>query len=221
MYISYETITEWEEKYGRPAHRTFDQTVTPEEYAIIAGSQKEGRSHDITLYIEHEGKIAVIAKPFYPPDLFRAPSGGLNPGESLEDGAQREAREETGLDISLTLYLLRTNIRFHEGDNTIDWQSHVFAAEAVSADLAPTDTKEIREARWATTDEFAGFCALKRESGNGGLNYRAILHEQVAKLHPIFSPPPEPESEPELAPESASESAPAPAPEPESAPEDK
>jgi 8-oxo-dGTP pyrophosphatase MutT (NUDIX family) len=191
MYVTFEMIAEWEENYGRPVHRTLDQTVSPEEYAIIAGSQKDGRAHDITLYIAHEGKIAVIAKPFYPPSLYRAPSGGLNPGESLEEGAQREAREETGLEISLTHYLLRTNVRFHEGDNTIDWQSHVFAAEAISAELAPTDTEEIREARWAAPEDFDGFCTLKRESGNGGLNYRAILHEHVARLHPVFSEPDE------------------------------
>jgi len=51
---------------------------------MIRSSQIDGRAHDITLYIENAGRIAVTAKHDYPPGLYRAPSGGLHAGETLE-----------------------------------------------------------------------------------------------------------------------------------------
>ncbi|HUU44557.1 MAG TPA: NUDIX hydrolase [Acidobacteriota bacterium] len=187
MYIPSTAISEWENRYGTPLLWSYSQPADGDEFAVIAGSQKHGRAHDITLYIERAGRIAVMAKPFYPPDLYRAPSGGLNPGESLEAGAAREAREETGLAISLQKYILRAHVLFTWGERTIDWTTHVFRAITDEETIAPTDSREIREARWAEPDEFAFLCNLMRQTGSSGLNYRAALHEQIATLHPLFA----------------------------------
>lgn len=186
MFVTPESIKQWEERYGVPREWSHHQPMTDRDHGVIHGSQRHGREHDITLYIEHDGQIAVIAKPFYPPKLFRAPSGGLNPGESLEDGAQREAGEETGLTITLGRYLLRTNVVFAAPLGTIEWHSHVFTATTDQSGLAPTDHHEIREARWAKPDEFTIFGAIMRKTNFGGLHYRASLHEQIARLHPLF-----------------------------------
>lgn len=187
VYISNATIKEWEERYGAPLLWSYRQPADSDEFAVIAGSQKHGRAHDITLYIERAGQIAVIAKPFYPPNLYRAPSGGLNPGELLETGAEREAHEETGLGITLEKYILRARVLFTWGDRTIDWTTHVFGATTAEETIAPTDSHEIREARWAAPEEFPFFCDLMRHTGSSGLHYRAALHEQVASLHPLFT----------------------------------
>ena len=187
MYVSSTTISAWEEKYDPPLLWSYSQPADREELAVIAGSQKHGRAHDITLYIERAGRIAVMAKPFYPPDLYRAPSGGLNPGESLEDGAAREAREETGLPISLQKYILRARVLFTCEERAIDWTTHVFRAITDEETIAPTDAREIREARWAEPAEFAFLCDLMRRTDSSGLHYRAALHEQIAALHPLFT----------------------------------
>jgi 8-oxo-dGTP pyrophosphatase MutT (NUDIX family) len=186
MYITPAMVAEWESRYGVPRRWRHKQPITPRDYDIIHGSQHDGRAHDITLYIEADGRIAVIAKPFYPPGLFRAPSGSLKSGESLEDGAGREGYEETGLRIQLTSYLLRATVVFAEGARTIDWCTHVFTATTDDRVIAPTDHVEIREARWAKPEEFATFTELMRRSDRGGLHYRAALHEQVAGVHPVF-----------------------------------
>jgi len=187
MFVSDQTIESWAALYGVPRTWSHRQAVTPHDYAIISGSQKHGRRHDITLYIEGDGKIAVIAKPFYPPGLYRAPSGGLEPDESLESGAAREALEETGLRIQMCNYLLVATVIFECGGKpSIEWHTHVFSATTADRTLSPTDHHEIREARWAVPDEFATFGAIMRRSQRGGLMYRAALHDQVSQIHRAF-----------------------------------
>ncbi|MBI3872030.1 MAG: NUDIX hydrolase [candidate division Zixibacteria bacterium] len=185
-FISPDDVAAWEERYGAPKRWTHNQPVTPEDYAGIKASQKRGRAHDVTMYIEGDGRIAVIAKPFYPPGMYRPPSGGLDPGEPLEDGATREAYEETGLRVRLESYILRADVVFADGDNTIAWTTHIFTASTDNRLITPIDRKEIREARWADPAEFARFGELMRQSPRGGLRYRATLHERVAAIHPLF-----------------------------------
>ncbi len=187
IFIPPEAIAAWEERYGTPREWNHHQPITEHDHGIITRSQKHGRHHDITLYIERNGLIAVIAKPFYPEGLYRAPSGGLKPGESLEDGAQREAFEETGLPITLGHYLLRTNVIFQSSTlGDIEWHSHIFTATTDQAEIAHTDHDEIRESRWAEPPEFPTFGEIMRHTENGGLHYRATLHERIAEMHPLF-----------------------------------
>ncbi len=184
--IAPEMITEWEGRYGKPVTWAHHQPVSGYDYDGIKSSQKNGRAHDITMYIENRGRLAVIAKPIYPRGLFRAPSGGLNPGEELEIGALREAHEETGLAITLDKYLLRAHVKFEDYGREIHWWTHVFTASTTDELIAPTDTHEIREARWALPEEFAQFNAMMVNAERGGLRYRAALHTQIAQLHPLF-----------------------------------
>jgi ADP-ribose pyrophosphatase YjhB (NUDIX family) len=175
-------IPAMEKLYGRPEETAYIQPVTPEEYERIARSMKHDRSHDITLYIRKDQGYIFIAKPFYPPGLFRAPSGGVRPDESFEDGAKREALEETGTEIDLVKYLLRINVRFQKTPDYIDWTSHIFLAEYVRGDIDPKDKREIKEARLITPDQIPGFAQKMRETRIGGLNYRAFLTEEVGRI---------------------------------------
>lgn len=185
--IAPEMIAEWEVRYGRPVEWEHRQPVSSHDYEGIRSSQKHGRAHDITLYIESRGRFAVIAKPIYPQGLFRAPSGGLHAGETLEEGALREAHEETGLSVTLDKYILRAHVVFDDYGREIDWWTHVFTATTEDEHIAPTDTREIREARWAEADEFKHFTAMMVSADRGGLRYRAALHGQIARLIPTFN----------------------------------
>jgi len=188
MYIRAEMIREIEAKYGQPLEIRRAYELTPEQLALVRRGQRHGRRHDVTVVIVHKGRIAVTRKPSYPPGAFRAPSGGIEPGERFEEGAAREAREETGLEIELERYLIRAQVDFRCGGEVIPWTTHVLQARAIAKPhdsdlLQPLDTREIAEARWASPDEILG--SMRRallESGSPGLGYRAELDALALRL---------------------------------------
>jgi 8-oxo-dGTP diphosphatase len=184
MYITPEVVRELEEKYGRPSEVILSYEMTPREFGMVRGSQKFGRAHDVTLFIIKDESIVVIKKPMYPPGAYRAPSGGVAPGERFEDGAIREAYEETGLHVALEDYVLRTLVKFTCRGDAINWTSHVFTARPTGGILQPIDTHEIVEARWAAVGELMGSMRdALLASGSTGLAYRAELNDIVmAKL---------------------------------------
>ena len=177
MYVTAEIIREVEQRYGTPIEIVREYEMTPEQLDIVRLGQKQGRCHDVTLAIvDDERNIVVIRKPSYPLGAFRTPSGGVEVGESFDDGAIREAKEETGLDIVLEKYLIRANVRFRCGPEVIDWTTHVLQARPTGGTLQPLDTKEIFEARNATIAEITGpIREALIVSGSPGLRYRAEL----------------------------------------------
>lgn len=180
MYVSDEVILEIEKKYGEPEQVLLAYEMAASEFNMVRGSQKHGRAHDITLFIIENNQIVVIRKPMYPVGAYRAPSGGLAPGEPFEDGALREAYEETGLIVSLENYLLRVKVSFNHGGESILWTTHVLSAKAIGGSLEPVDTHEIIEARLANVSELRGSIrGALLASGSTGLRYRADLNDMV------------------------------------------
>jgi len=168
-------------RFGSPDSLTFTQQMTPVEMGIVRRSMKDGRAPDLTLYIKKDDGYIFIAKPFYPKGLFRAPSGGVWLGEDFEEGAKREAVEETGTAIELEKYLLRIDVRFQCDGDIIDWTSHIFSADYVKGEINPVDNHEIKEARLVYPSEIPGFIDIMRKSNSGGLVYRAFLTTEVGK----------------------------------------
>lgn len=181
-YVTEEMIAGMAARFGAPYERSFHFDVTAKEVARIKSSQKDGRDHDVTLYVSHADRLLVMAKHIYPPGLYRAPSGGLKPGESFEHGIAREIAEELGCVIALDRFLLRTAVRFQHDNNWVDWRSFVFLAHYVEGDFNYTDHHEIREVAQVPWSDFAKFGRMMRATDLGGLHYRASLHETVVEL---------------------------------------
>lgn len=182
MYISPETILALEKKYGAPQVLTLAYEMTESELDMVARSQKHGRAHDVTLFIIIDGLVVVIRKPMYPPGAYRAPSGGVEPGEPFEAGALREGYEETGLSIALEEYVVRAQVKFAHKTRVIDWTSHVFTAGKIGGELQPIDTHEIVEARLVTAREIMGTIRdALLASGSTGLRYRSELNDIVMR----------------------------------------
>ena len=156
MYLTDAMLADAARRWGEPKRIELTFEITLRERALIHSTSQPERMHDITFFIERGGRFAVITKPFFPPGVWRAPSGGLDPGEDIESGAKREALEETGLAIELERYLVRVEARFTLGEIVEPWRTHVFLARTFEDELRPRDTREIRAAKWATRDELQG-----------------------------------------------------------------
>ena len=175
-----------EERLGEPADSRMTFEIAAAEFEMVDSSMYRGRAHDVTMFIRHReqpDEIAVIRKPFFPPGVYRAPSGAANRGEALSDGAARESKEETGLDVELTRYVARISARFTTGDRFIDWTSHILEANELSGPLRPIDTHEIAEARWASLEELQGpIRQALLDTGWGLFRYRVALTDLTVSL---------------------------------------
>jgi 8-oxo-dGTP pyrophosphatase MutT (NUDIX family) len=166
------------QRYGEPSVLRLEQPVSRAELELVVASGRFGRRHDITFFAFNDERLALIRKPSFAPGVWRPPSGGIKPRETLELGVEREALEEIGVPIALSRYLLRADVRFTCEGGAIDWHTHVFSATTAAAELAPRDTVEIAAARWGTLDELAGpirEAALR--TGRGLWRYRVALHD--------------------------------------------
>jgi ADP-ribose pyrophosphatase YjhB (NUDIX family) len=176
MYVNAKLVEEIEAKLGKPQVLHLEHEIGDAELAFVRATQKHGRAHDITLFIFNDDHLALIRKPMFRRPIFRAPSGGLEPGESFEEGARREALEETGLDIELETYVLRVHVHFTGDGDHLDWTSHVFVARAVGGRLEAQDKVEIAETKYGTIDELQGpIREALLASGRGLLAYRVAL----------------------------------------------
>ena len=171
-----------ESLYGTPQIREFTQKMTISDMSVVTGSMKNGRAHDVTMYIRKNDSYIFIAKHFYPKGLYRAPSGGVNPSEDFEDGAKREAMEETGTFVELEKYVMRINVNFESPDRSVAWTSHIFTARHLSGEISPKDTNEIREAVLVKPDDIQNYIKKMKNSSLGGLNYRAYLTSEVQEI---------------------------------------
>jgi ADP-ribose pyrophosphatase YjhB (NUDIX family) len=95
----------------------------------------------VDIIIEFEGKGIVLIERKNPPYGWAIPGGFVDPGESLEQAARREAEEETSLKVRLKTQLHaysdpKRDPRFH----TI---TVVFVAEAEGVPRAKDDAKGI------------------------------------------------------------------------------
>jgi 8-oxo-dGTP diphosphatase len=101
-------------------------------------------------------ELVVVHRPRY--DDWSLPKGKLDPGETWEEAALREVREETGLECSLGEELSSTRYHDRKGRSKL---VRYWLMDPVSGEFAPND--EVDELRWLTPAEAAALLTYPRD----------------------------------------------------------
>ncbi len=179
MHLTDEILAPIRARYGEPDVLEWQGEISEREHGIA--TYNPGRLHDVTLFILHGDRLALIRKHPFPPDIWRPPGGGVKPGEEFVEAVRREAFEETGLNVELERYLVEARARFLYAPPAppgLDWRTHVFLATTLDEEIGPVDTEEIAEARWGTLEELGG--PLRERllaTGRAFWRYRVALHD--------------------------------------------
>jgi len=127
-------------------------------YGVIRDRLRHPQGHEVDYYvIEHprqaagvvavdeRGRILLVQQWRHPVQrlMWSLPAGGIDEGETPEDAARRELREETG-HAADTFHKL---IEFHPNPGTANQTFHVFAAAGVKS-IGHGVPGEIHDVRW-------------------------------------------------------------------------
>lgn len=146
-----------------------------------------GRDGEVVLVLRRpDGRVLLHTKPFYPPDTWRLPSGGVEPGESPQAAAAREIAEETGRPARLERLLGILTYQVRGAGETIPFGSYVFLVATPGGRPAPRDAGErIAGFRWVPPHELEGVAAHLRGLAppwRGWGTFRSLPHRFVAGL---------------------------------------
>ena len=86
------------------------------------------------------------------PVLWALPKGTPDSGETVEETALRETREETGLDVAIEAPLRSIRYFFVRGSTRFHKTVHFFLMRAIGGSLDAHDA-EFDEVRWVDLDE--------------------------------------------------------------------
>jgi 8-oxo-dGTP diphosphatase len=104
------------------------------------------------------GRILLVHRPKY--DDWTLPKGKAEPGESDEDCALREVREETGFDCRLGPELASTGYRDSRGRPK---RVRYWLMDLAGGEFVPTP--EVDEIRWCTKAEGDALLSYPRDRG--------------------------------------------------------
>ena len=180
MHVDETVLAPLRERYGEPVRLEWEGEISEREHSLA--TYNPNRSHDVTLFIFNDERLALIRKHGFEPGIWRPPGGGVKPGEDFVAGVQREALEETGLWVELQRYLVDATAHFVYEPYDVPWRTHVFSATTEDGELGPQDTEEIEAARWGTLAELSG--PLRERllaTGRAFWRYRVALHDAAAE----------------------------------------
>lgn len=109
--------------------------------------EPKGPSPTVDVVIALPGDRVVLVRRKYPPPGWALPGGFVDVGETLEAAAVREAREETGLEVTLTeLLYVYSDPRRDPRRHTV---SAVFLGRAVGEPVGADDADEAAAFAWS------------------------------------------------------------------------
>ena len=130
-----------------------------------------------------DGRLEIVVVHRRHPRLWALPKGTPEVGETLQETATRETREETGLAVEVVEPIRAIGYVFVRGSTRFNKTVHFFLMRSVGGDLAEHD-HEFDEVRWAPVEEALRVLTHATE--------RAVVEraaELVAASHPLTRTP--------------------------------
>jgi 8-oxo-dGTP pyrophosphatase MutT (NUDIX family) len=176
-----------EEAFGPFPREAVDLTVGPESEAFWHPMRAKNRRGEVVLVLQPEpGRVLVHTKAFYPPGVYRLPTGGILPGEAILDALRREAAEETGLSVEPERFLGLVEYRFRREAEEASFASWAFLLRPVGRGAVHSqDTAEqIAEFRAVPVEDLRRIAAQLRAlplPWTDWGRFRAVVHDLVAR----------------------------------------
>jgi NAD+ diphosphatase len=164
-----------------PIHR-FSRSRGPSGFPLSSR-----RTAEVVLVIPRPSvKILVHTKRFYPTGVWRLPTGGLHPGESIENALLREGREETGLCLTPSRFLFHLRYDWEGVDKV--FQSYGFLTEPTDGTITSSDPHEQITA-FQDIDRSGLVAVIERLETLAGTwtawgRFRAAAHRVILKMWP-------------------------------------
>ena len=111
----------------------------------------------VIMLAEHDGRILVGRQKVFPPRVYSALAGFLEPGESIEEAVARELFEEAGVRAGRVRYLASQPWPFPS-------QLMIGCVAEVPDDALTLDQVEIEDAMWLTRDEVRAALAYEPDA---------------------------------------------------------
>ena len=171
-------------RFGKPEERNYCLSVRCDTYEEHRRKRGKRAAEVVFLVYRPGGKFLLHTKSFYPPGAYRVLTGGIEEGEDLVAAICREAREETGLEVSIERFLGILHYRFCWNDHETDFTSYVFLLKETGGRLAPQDSSErITGYKEVTLDELPEIARKLEETlpqdWKAWGQFRALAHRFV------------------------------------------
>ena len=140
---SFPDYTDLIHAFGQPLRRTLVLHRPGDPKQRFSYPFNRRRPGEIVLIIPRAPRAVLVhTKSFYPPDLFRLPTGGLKRAEPIHDALRRELLEETGYRLKTRQFLFHIEVRMLEANRQRRFHSFGFLVSPARSNPRPQDRKE-------------------------------------------------------------------------------